>query len=75
MDYWLSPFPEVPRSVEEPESGAMPNQEKVEEESYPNFPPNPPNLPLALAPPPAASYVTRSGHTSGPPAYLANFVN
>ena len=24
MDYWLPPFPEVPRSVEEPDSGAVP---------------------------------------------------
>ena len=28
MDYWLPPFPEIPRSVEEPDSGAVPNQAK-----------------------------------------------
>ena len=60
VHYWLPPFPEVPRSVEEPDPGAVPNQVKVEEAPAPSI---------------APSYVTRFGRTSQPPPHLANFVN
>ena len=78
VDYWLPPFPVVLKSAEEPESGAVPNQAKVEEDSdsnLPNLPPNPPNPPPAPGPLLAAGYVTQSGRTSRPLPYLADFVN